>query len=74
MFLVDNLEKVFFLPEPNRYIAEDLSLLPKKDDNPKYPQKVISNSLGTLYYKQDDKFEQPRALAGKTSHRIPHLL
>ena len=55
------------LPEPNQFIAEDLSLkMPPKDPNfaraePTYPKKLLSEEQGELFYKMDDVFLQPWA-------------
>ena len=54
--------ELFFLPEPNIYIAENVSLLPEVRDNPVYPVEVLSNEFGHLYYRQDDKFKGPRGV------------
>ena len=51
-----------FLPEPNIFIAKDLSLKPEPEVIDCYPKKVISLSHGELYYKYDTNFKQPRAI------------
>ena len=51
------------MPEKNEYIAKDLSLLKPAADTSVYPKEIVSSSRGRLFYKQDDKFEQPRAVA-----------
>jgi len=53
----------FFLPEPNNYIADDVSLLSNDVTGSNYPEEILSDGFGHLYYRHDAKFEQPRALA-----------
>ena len=57
----------FHLPPPNIYIAENLSLLSKtskKDEaRNKYPTKIKHDDSGELFYRLDDIFEKPRAIA-----------
>ena len=57
----------FHLPVPNVFIAENLTLLPKNCVGDaacsKYPQRIRNDSSGELFYRLDDVFEQPRAIA-----------
>ena len=57
----------FHLPEPNIFIAENVSLLAKTSDQMKdeykYPQKIKDDESGELFYRLDDIFEKPRAIA-----------
>ena len=56
------------LPEPNVFIAEDTSLKPVPEINPKYPRKISDSPLGEMFHRMDDTFKQPRA------HVYFHLL
>lgn len=51
-----------FLPEPNRFIAEDTSLKPPTPDPQPYPVRIIDDPDGELFYRKDEIFKQPRAL------------
>jgi len=56
----------FHLPLSNIFIAENVSLLAKvseKSENKKYPLKVKTDESGELFYRLDDIFEKPRAIA-----------
>jgi nardilysin len=57
----------FHLPLPNDFIAENVSLLPydssKTEGNPTYPRKLKQDKSGELFYRLDDIFKQPRAIA-----------
>ena len=49
------------LPEPNVFIAEDTSLKPVPESNPKYPRKITDSPLGEMFHRMDTTFKQPRA-------------
>ncbi len=49
------------LPAPNLFIAEDTTLKPVPEDNPKYPRLVAREAYGELFHRMDDIFKQPRA-------------
>ncbi|XP_018335112.2 nardilysin [Agrilus planipennis] len=51
----------FHLPEKNKFLTENFSLLPKAENHPKYPQKIIQNSVLELWYRRDQKFGLPLA-------------
>ena len=51
--------KEFSLPEKNKLIAENFDL--KECENvPKYPEKIVDESYGELFYKYDKIFKQPK--------------
>lgn len=57
----------FYLPEPNMFIAQNLSLLPPPTSvdilSSKYPIKIKKDMWGELYFRQDTTFKQPRFIA-----------
>merc|ERR1711860_433337 len=51
--------KEFSLPEKNKLIAENFDL--KECENvPKYPEKIVDESYGELFFKYDKIFKQPK--------------
>ena len=50
-----------YLPEKNMFIAEDTSFKPIPAENPKYPIRIVDESHGELFHRQDDIFKQPLA-------------
>ncbi len=56
-------ETSMFLPEPNKFIAKDLSLKsPDESSIQPYPTRIMSRPYGELFYKFDTVFNQPRAM------------
>jgi len=55
-----SLTSEFHLPEPNIYIAEDLTIRGDDMEPSTHPVKLIDDSLGELFYKKDNTFLQPR--------------
>ncbi|KAK6618928.1 hypothetical protein RUM44_003309 [Polyplax serrata] len=51
----------FHIPHPNPYLTTNFSLLPKPQNNPLYPTKILDNNLMEIWYRQDVKFLQPLA-------------
>ncbi|XP_023349391.1 nardilysin [Eurytemora carolleeae] len=51
----------FHLPEPNLFIAEDLSIRSADIEGSMYPVRLVEDELGELFYKKDESFLQPRA-------------
>ena len=51
-----------FLPAPNRFIAEDISIKAPAGEQSPYPVKIIDEADGELFYRKDEIFKQPRAL------------
>ena len=54
------IENEFHLPSENKFIAEDTTLKVPTTIT-QYPVKIMEENMGELYFKQDDKFKQPRA-------------
>lgn len=53
-----------FLPEPNRFIAKDFTIIWHKNgkpDIPEAPKKLIQNDICELWFRADDKYELPGA-------------
>lgn len=48
------------LPQKNKYLPQDLELLPAKPDWSEEPIKLRDTSSSVIWYKKDDKFRQPR--------------
>ncbi|XP_031625679.1 nardilysin-like [Contarinia nasturtii] len=52
----------FALPEPNKFIADDFTILYEEGQTiPMYPMKILDNDLCELWFRQDDKFLLPTA-------------
>lgn len=53
----------FKLPPPNSYIATDFSISYNKEKSTvtEHPKKIFENSIGELWYRQDDRFLLPIA-------------
>ncbi|CAB3380047.1 Hypothetical predicted protein [Cloeon dipterum] len=51
----------FTLPEPNPYLTSNFTIFEPEDDASEYPIKVVKHSAGELWFKQDKKFNLPRA-------------
>ena len=62
-----NIFPEFHLPPPNIFIAENVNLIPQKETGDKigskYPLKLKDDASGELFYRLDDIFNQPRAIA-----------
>ena len=48
------------LPNKNKYLPDNVDLLPKNDEWSKDPIKIKDNSDHVIWYKKDDKFGQPK--------------
>eukprot|EP00095_Tigriopus_kingsejongensis_P008652 maker-scaffold537_size144400-snap-gene-0.25 protein:Tk08652 transcript:maker-scaffold537_size144400-snap-gene-0.25-mRNA-1 annotation:"PREDICTED: nardilysin-like" len=53
--------KELHVPEPNLFIAEDLTMKEVAKDLPRFPRQIKQEPVGELYYRPDDIFKQPRA-------------
>ncbi|MEM1114471.1 MAG: insulinase family protein, partial [Pseudomonadota bacterium] len=51
------------LPEPNTFIAEDVSLVEIAPDNPEIPEMVMSRGRQQLWFQQDEEFRVPKGAA-----------
>jgi nardilysin len=51
----------FHLPEPNLFIAQDLSIRSADTEASKYPVRLVEDAQGELFFKKDENFKQPRA-------------
>jgi len=60
-WLKTDLVSEFHLPEENKFIADDTSLRDSDIEPSKFPVKLVSDSLGELFFKKDEGFKQPRA-------------
>ncbi|CAH0554760.1 unnamed protein product [Brassicogethes aeneus] len=49
------------LPEPNKYLTTDFSILPNLDNNPSYPVNILKTPSAEVWYRKDDKFNLPRS-------------
>lgn len=56
-------EQHFSLPEPNPFIADDFSVLSAPSPTSPHPTRILHESGGELYHRQDTKFLLPRAFA-----------
>ncbi|XP_068246780.1 nardilysin-like [Palaemon carinicauda] len=48
------------MPSPNHFIPDNFDLLPLEEPVPEYPEKVLYDDYGELWFKQDGKFKLPR--------------
>ncbi len=53
-------EGVLHLPSPNRFVAEDVSLVPIDQDNPPVPAIVLQQPRQTIWFRQNDEFRVPK--------------
>jgi secreted Zn-dependent insulinase-like peptidase len=51
----------FTLPEPNPFLTTDFNISEPENIDVEYPEKIMKNKLGELWFKQDTKFLLPRA-------------
>lgn len=51
----------FTLPEPNRFLTTDFNISEPENIDIDYPENIMKNNLGELWFKQDKKFNLPRA-------------
>ncbi|XP_066480486.1 nardilysin-like [Tiliqua scincoides] len=49
------------LPEENKFIATDFTVLKSTDDDAEYPSRILNTHEGCLWYKKDNKFAVPKA-------------
>jgi len=56
----DGIDPRLFLPEPNAFIAEDVSLQPLPSDNPEVPQQLVASPRLNIWQRQDDEFRVPK--------------
>lgn len=51
--------KEFNVPEPNKFITSDFTILHQGEDGPAYPEKILSSDTLSIWYKPDLKFKLP---------------